>query len=106
VVIPWVIPPFTPAQPPFAGKGGRRGPDFRNLSRRRGGKTMRNARFWLGLAVATMAVALVLSVTSIWLITSRPVAVAEAIDGGSITPLVQAVTAALGELWGALRQWL
>jgi hypothetical protein len=53
-----------------------------------------------------MAVALVLSVTSIWLITSRPVAVAEAIDGGSITPLVHAMSAVLGELWGALRQWL
>lgn len=67
---------------------------------------MTSKRFWVGLAVATMAVAMILSVTGMWLITSRPMAVAEAIDGGSITPLVQALSAALGDLWGALRQWL
>jgi len=67
---------------------------------------MTNTRFWMGLAAIIMAGAAVLALASIWLITSRPVAVAEAIDGGSITPLVQAVSAALGELWGALRQWL
>jgi len=67
---------------------------------------MQNTRFWMGLATTTMAVAVVLAVASIWLVTSRPVAVAEAIDGGSVTPLVQAVSAVLGELWGALRQWL
>ena len=67
---------------------------------------MTNTRFWMGLATATMVVAAVLALASIWLITSRPVAVAQAIEGGSITPLVQAVSAILGELWGALRQWL
>jgi len=67
---------------------------------------MTNTRFWMGLATATMVVAAVLALASIWLITSRPVAVAEAIDGGSITPLVQAVSAVLSDLWGALRQWL
>jgi len=67
---------------------------------------MTNTRFWMGLATMTMAVAAVLALASIWLITSRPIAVAEAIDGGSITPLVQAVSAVLGELWSALRQWL
>jgi hypothetical protein len=67
---------------------------------------MTNTRFWMGLATTTMVVAAVLALASIWLITSRPVAVAEAIDGGSITPLVQAVSAVLSDLWGALRQWL
>jgi len=67
---------------------------------------MTNTRFWMGLATVTMVVAVVLALASIWLITSRPVAVAQAIDGGSITPLVQAISAAFGELWGTLRQWL
>jgi len=67
---------------------------------------MRNTRFWLGMGTAVMVVATVVALASIWLVTSRPVAVAEAIDGGSITPLVQAISAALGDLWQSLRQWL
>lgn len=67
---------------------------------------MRTTHVWMGLAMTTMVVAAVLALAGIWLITSRPVAVAEALDGGSITPLVHAVSAVLGELWGALRQWL
>ena len=67
---------------------------------------MTSTRFWVGLAAVIMAVATVLAFAGIWLITTRPVAVAEAIDGGSVTPLVHALSAALGELLGALGRWL
>lgn len=67
---------------------------------------MDRTRLLMGLAAVIMAAAAVLAFGGIWLVTSRPMAVAEAIDRGSVTPVVQALSAMLGELWQALRQWL
>lgn len=67
---------------------------------------MTRTRIWLSLAMGTAAVATLTAGAGIWLVLSRPVAVAEALDGGTVTPLVQALAAALGEVWRSIARWL
>jgi len=67
---------------------------------------MTKTRIWLSLATGAAAFATVTAVAGIWLVLSRPVAVAEALDGGTVTPLVQALAAALGEALRSLARWL
>jgi hypothetical protein len=70
------------------------------------GTDMTHERRWMGLAVAVGSVTLAVAVCAIWLALSRPVAVAESLQQGSVTPAVRALAAMLADAWWALARWL
>ena len=67
---------------------------------------MRNERRWVNLAVAVAGITLAVAACAIWLALSRPVAVAESLQQGSVTPAVRALAAMLADAWWALARWL
>jgi len=67
---------------------------------------MEGYRIWLRLAVAVTLVTTVAAAGAIWLVLSRPVEVAEAVQNGSVTPLVRSLASALTRALWAVIQWL
>ena len=67
---------------------------------------MTNERRWVNLAVAVGGITLAVAACAIWLVLARPVAVAESLQQGSVTPAVRALAAMLADAWWALARWL
>lgn len=67
---------------------------------------MERHRIWVRLAVTVTLMTTVAAAGAIWLVLSRPVEVAEAVQNGSVAPLVRTLAAALTRALWTVIQWL